>query len=255
MISGAKLRAVLFCLVGAGFLTGGFAQKVDVSSIPFNDLLTAQDRATLSEGEVLAKSIDKAKNISLSNANSGATAIIEATKAYAPNYLAEMVQVRPVNGNEDLLDKMAAVLTDIEHYAGIPYWSVQHQRYWDLYEKASVRDTSTSEASGGTVQTFCANLYMEPFGDIDSLITLTKTDDYLLYINENAKALKLKGINAIKKHGMKSAILVFKDGDNWILYGLGGCKTLKVAGFQKRIETSLINRIKTFVNYVFSKME
>jgi hypothetical protein len=53
---------------------------------------------------------------------------------------------------------------------------------------------------------------------------------------------------------MKSVILLFRHEDNWILYGVGGVKALKVSFLEKRIETSFINRIKTFCNFVFTKI-
>ena len=53
---------------------------------------------------------------------------------------------------------------------------------------------------------------------------------------------------------MKSLILLFKDGDNWVLYGIGAVKAPKLAMFEKRIERSFINKTKTFCSYVFSKI-
>ena len=66
--------------------------------------------------------------------------------------------------------------------------------------------------------------------------------------------LKHKGINCVKKENMKSLILVFKDGNNWILYGIGGVKAPKIPLFEKRIETSFMNKIKTFCQFVYSKL-
>lgn len=223
------------------------------SPLPFNNKISPEDTKTLESGSVLIRSIDKYKNVALQTSLPAAVKMLDAIKELAPNYLAECVQVRPVEGNEDLLLKLTAVLTDISHYAGIPYWSVQHERYWDLYESAKVK--SVKEVGGG-VTIYEADLYMEPFGNIESSISFEKGADYLIYINENTNNLKFNGkIQCIGKHKMKSAILVFKDGDNWVLYALGGCKTFKILGFEKRVERSLINRIKTFCNYVFTKVD
>lgn len=228
--------------------------------LPFNDRLTAEDEKVLSSGAVIARSIDKLKNASLVDNHAASGAMLLAIKNMNPNYLAEMIQIRDVKKFPDLLDRLESVLLDIPHYAGIPYWSEQHQRFWDLYEKAEItnkrdKDPSDLLTSDGRGVEVDAALYMEPFGDIDSLITFYRGEDYLLFINENKNTLKLKGMNAVSKGKMKSAILVLRSGDSWVLYALGGCKTFKIAGFQKRIETSLINRIKTFINYVFTNID
>lgn len=226
-------------------------------ALPFNEKVSDSDKAVLDSGSILARSIDKYKNAALKSDNSAAVKMLQEIKSMSPNYLAEMIQVRAYEGNEGLLDKMEAVLLDVPHYAGIPYWSEQHQRFWDLYEKAQVNSTEPFDSTipaTNKATSINASLYMEPLGDIAAHITFERGDEYLLFMNENTNTLKLKGINAISKGKMKSAILVIKDGSNWVLYALGGCKTFKVAGFQKRIETSLINRIKTFVNFVFEKI-
>ena len=49
-------------------------------------------------------------------------------------------------------------------------------------------------------------------------------------------------------------ILLFKDEDNWILYGIGGVNAPKIPFFSERIEVSFINRIKTFCNFIFTKL-
>lgn len=242
-----------------GILAVTFISGKSAFALPFNNKITDSDKTALNAGSVLVRSIDKYKNAALQSDAPIAKKFLQEIKDVAPNYLAEMIQLRPYNENEDLLDKMESVLLDIPHYVGIPYWSEQHQRFWDLYEKADIlseKDLTFDDITDSTKShEYTCNLYMEPFGDIPSTITYIRGADYLFFVNENSKGLKLKGINAISKNKMKSTILVFRDGSNWVLYALGGCKTFKIAGFQKRIETSLINRIKTFVNYVFKKMD
>jgi hypothetical protein len=107
----------------------------------------------------------------------------------------------------------------------------------------------------GTTHDVQADLTMEPFGKIHTTIELDSTPDYVYYVSTNDNELwyfdKFKCVNPNK---MKSAILLFRDGDNWILYGAGGVNAIKVLFLEKRIETSFINRIKTFCNYMFDKI-
>lgn len=221
-------------------------------SLPFNDKLTSSELDALQRGEVVLRSIDKEKNMSIMGENEGIKAIKEEVKAFNPNYLAEIIQVRPVSSRENLAEEIRKILEDIEGYAGIQYWSEQHERYWDLYKEAKVLDKSTE----GMATRYHATLYMQPFGEIDSIITLTASPSYLLYTNYNLNNLKFNGkFKCISKERMKSSILVFREGDNWILYGVGGCKSIRMAGVTARVEKSIMNRIKTFCQYIFTKLD
>lgn len=220
-------------------------------ALPFNSKVTEEDLKELSEGKVVARNIDKFKNIGIESDSPLVERMKEQIKDLSPNYLAELIQIRPYEGNENLPQKLFDVLSDIENYAGIQYWSVRHERYYDLYSSAKILKQEKISDNRFTYET---ELYMEPFGNIDTPISIEKGEDYLIYTNTNSNSLKVKGMTAVKAKNMKSVILLFKDGDNWILYGIGGCKAPRIAMFESRIETSFINRIKTFCSYVFTKI-
>lgn len=221
------------------------------TALPFNSKLTETDAATVQNGEVLIKSIDKAKNMAIESQNPGVQKLVDLVKDHAPNYLAEIIQVKPVSGNEDLAERLSAVLEDVEGYAGIPYWSVHHERYFDLYETAVIDSQKMLDEHTKLID---ASIDIGPFGVTKTPITIEKTDDYLLYVMTNDQSLRHKGITCVKKNNMVSIILLFKDGDNWILYGIGGVKAPKIAMFEERIETSFINKTKTFCSFVYSKL-
>ena len=225
--------------------------SINIFSLPFNSLLSETEKQELMEGKVLIRNIDKYKNMCIEGSNSGIVKLREIVKEQAPNYLAEVIQIKPYEGNENLQEVIRSALENISDYAGIPYWSERHQRYWDLYSSAAVVG---SFQVNETTKQINADLYMEPFGLIHSPILIEQTDDYLLYNTTNNNNLKFEGFTVVKKQNMKSVILLFRHEDNWILYGVGGVKALKVSFLEKRIETSFINRIKTFCNFVFTKI-
>lgn len=225
--------------------------SLHIFALPFNEKLTEEDQKVLSEGGVIARNIDKYKNISIKSDNPIVQRMLTQIKDLEPNYLTELIQIRPCDGNENLLEKLNEVLSDIKSYAGIPYWSVRHERYYDLYSSAEILKEEKISDSRRLFQT---DLYMEPFGHILSPIAIETGEDYLIYTNSNSNTLKIKGFTAVKANNMKSIILLFKDGDNWILYGIGGCKAPRISILENRIETSFINRIKSFCNYVFTKI-
>lgn len=223
---------------------------VSATALPFNEKLSASDLETISKGEVLIKSIDKYKNMSIDSDNPGAERIRLIVNNLNPNYLAEIIQVKPIKGNEDLDVKISAVLEDVESYAGIPYWSVYHNRYFNLYDTAkinSITEDNNSKLIDSTID-------IGPFGLTNVPINIEKNDNFLLYQMTNNQNLNHLGITCVQKKNMKSLILLFKDGDNWVLYGIGAVKAPKLAMFEKRIERSFINKTKTFCSYVFSKI-
>lgn len=223
---------------------------VSATALPFNEKLSAADLETINKGEVLIKSIDKYKNMSIDSDNPGAERIRLIVNNLNPNYLAEIIQVKPIKGNEDLDVKISAVLEDVESYAGIPYWSVYHNRYFNLYDTAkinSITEDNNSKLIDSTID-------IGPFGLTNVPINIEKNDNFLLYQMTNNQNLNHLGITCVQKKNMKSLILLFKDGDNWVLYGIGAVKAPKLAMFEKRIERSFINKTKTFCSYVFSKI-
>ncbi len=223
---------------------------VSATALPFNEKLSASDLETISKGEVLIKSIDKYKNMSINSDNPGAERIRLIVNNLNPNYLAEIIQVKPIKGNEDLDVKISAVLEDVESYAGIPYWSVYHNRYFNLYDTAKI-NSITQDYNSKLID---STIDIGPFGLTNVPIYIEKNDNFLLYQMTNNQNLNHMGITCVQKKNMKSLILLFKDGDNWVLYGIGAVKAPKLAMFEKRIERSFINKTKTFCSYVFSKL-
>lgn len=219
--------------------------------LPFNSKLSENELKKIESGEVLIKNINNYNNISISSENPAVSKLIDSVKKTDPNYLAEVIQIRPYKGNENLQQIIRNALENISDYAGIPYWSERHERYYDLYSSAVTIRTDQVDEKLTKIQ---AELFMEPFGTIYSPIEIEQTEDYLFYQSTNTNDLKVEGITCVRKYNMKSVIILIKDGENWILYGVGGVKAPRIPFLTQRIEVSFINRIKTFCNYIFTKI-
>lgn len=218
---------------------------------PFNSKLTASEQEKLDKGEVVIKNIDYAKNMCLNGAEDEICAkIVKEVNNFSPKYLAEIIQVKDYKGNENLPAKMAEILNNIEDYAGIPYFSERHQCYFDLYSKASI----TNIKKEGSKSFIDANLEMEPFGTVNETIVCETGKDYLLYTAENTNNLKFQGITCVGKNKLKVYIYCVHKDDKWIIYGIGGVNAPHMPFLTDRIRTSFINRIKTFCNFVFTKI-
>ena len=228
-----------------------FAAALPVfSQALFNSNLTAAESQKLANGEILIRNIGKAKNICLNPVTAQAAHLIENVTKLKPSYLAEVIQVLPASGNEDLLKKLKPLLLDIEGYVGIPYWSERNQCFYDLYSSAAIVRSDVSE-NGVNMN---VDLVMNPFGNINVDIDLTGSDTELFYRMKNTGGVAYNNMTVVRPEKMQSFVYAFEYNDFIVLYGIGGVNAPSVFFLRDRIETSFINRIKTFCKFIFEKM-
>ena len=222
-----------------------------LSADPFNSKLTADERKTIESGEILIKNINYEKFMCFKKGESELGDILLAEiHDLNPKYLAEVIQVKPYKGNEDLPQRLEALLNNVPDYAGIPYYSERNNEWYNLYDSATI--TETIERKDG--KSLKADLMMEPFDLVNEEIELTRSKDSILYTSVNTNKLRyLDKFDCIWPRKMKICILLVRDGDNWILYGIGGVNAPRVPFFTERIQTSFINRINTFCSFIFKK--
>ena len=218
---------------------------------PFNSKLTPEERSTIASGEIIIKNINYEKNICLKKGvNPLGDKLINEIYQLNPKYLAEVIQYKPYKGNEDLPERLETILNNVPEYAGIPYYSVRAEEWYNLYDSAEI--TETIERSDGKFMK--ADLMMEPFDLVQEDIELTRAWDSILYTAVNTNKLRyLDKFDCVWPRKMKICILLLRDGDNWILYGIGGVNAPRVPFFTERIQTSFINRINTFCSFIFKK--
>ena len=243
-----KVIAVLFFFLIAQNLFSGEL---------FNKNLTDEDRETLKTGQVLIKNIAFQKKMCL---NSGcyaeADALISEIKALNPKYLAEIIQIKPYKGNENLPDVLEELLYNVSDYEGIPYYSVRAEGWYNLYDSAEIKSEKILNEDEKTIEKeIQADFVMSPFGTIHETIILKKSDESVYYsaINNN-KLRYFDEFDCVWPRKLRICIVLINDGENWILYGIGGVNAPRIHFFTERIETSFINRIKTFCNFIFTKI-
>lgn len=239
------MKRVIFTLALCLFSSFLFASA-------FNSNLSSQDEEVLKNGEVLIKKINYSKNMSLKKGISDISdTLIEEIKSLSPKYLAEVIQIRPYKGNENLAEQLNEILNDVSEYAGIPYYSEHSERWYNLYDSATI----VSEKTDGNKKYMNANLEMLPFGTVEELIEIEADSSNVLYIATNQNKLRYKDqFDCVWPKKMKMCILLIHEGDNWILYGIGGVNAPRIPFFTERIDTSFMNRITTFCNFIFSKI-
>ncbi|WP_062328127.1 DUF6675 family protein [Treponema endosymbiont of Eucomonympha sp.] len=247
------LRLKMFAPIVSLLLCAPLAAEV------FNQNLPADEREKLAAGEVLIRNIGKAQNMSLNPANEAAERALGVVAKLNPNYLVEIIQLRPYD--ETLIAKMRGILTDVPAYKGIPYFSESSQTYYELYSRADVLSKHERAENGGVLTDISAELYMKPFTVIAAHIVIQTGGDTLFYQYENTNSIRTDGssvitdnISLVRANHMQSLILVFRQDDSLILYGIGGVHAPSVPFTRKRVETSFLNRIKTFCQYVYEKI-
>lgn len=218
---------------------------------PFNNKLTSEERQLINSGDILIKNINYEKNMCLNKANDPLfDTLFNEIRELNPKYLAEVIQYKPYKGNEDLPKRLEELLNNVPDYAGIPYYSVRGDTWYNLYDSAEIVET-TDRPDGKTIK---ANLKMEPFDVVNEDIDLYRSDNSILYYAVNTNKLRyLDKFDCVWPRKMKICILLFRDGDNWVLYGIGGVNAPRVPFFTERIQTSFINRINTFCSFIFKK--
>ena len=222
-----------------------------LSAQVFNNKLTSQEQQLLANGELIIRNIGKTKNISINGINDALQQTITAIEDLNPSYLAEVIRMVPYAGNENLLEELRPIILNVEDYVGIPYYSERHDTYYDLYSSVEIKKF---EDDGNTAK-LNAIMEMSPFGGIDTDIALITDTNSLYYENTNLNNLKYhEGITVVKNKCMKSIITVFRSGDSWVLYGIGGVKAPSIFFLRDRVETSFMNRIKTMCSYFFEQL-
>lgn len=222
----------------------------------FNKNLTADEKKQLDRGEVLIKNIGNQKKMSISTGFSTVSDnLIEEIKDLSPKYLAEIIQIKPYKGNENLPEVLESLLYNVSDYVGIPYFSERAQKWYNLYDSAEITSEKIlNNTLTKTEKELSADFEMEPFGIIHETIQLKRTADSVFYSSVNLNKLRYKDeFDCVWPKKLKICIILIRDGDNWILYGAGGVNAPRIPFFTERIETSFINRIKTFCNFIFTK--
>lgn len=234
--------------------TALFAAALAFSGIlyagPFNSKISSEELKRLESGEVVIRNLKSYRDTCVEQ-NSHTKKILDAVDDLRPAYIAEVIQIRPYEGNEDLQEKINNTLLNIRDYVGIPYYSERAEHWYELYSSAEIRSITSTEK--GLIMD-CI-LEMSLFGKFRTEIETEVDPDYYFYSMKNMEKLVYhEKFTAVKPQKMKSCITVFRDGDNWVLYSVGMVDTYKLFFLQERVETSFMNRIKTFCNYIFKKI-
>ncbi|WP_027727504.1 DUF6675 family protein [Treponema sp. C6A8] len=216
---------------------------------PFNDKLTDEEKDSLNKGEIVIKNIDSPKNMCLSGFSKDAQMLIDTTKNVKPKYLAEVIQYKPYKGNENYAQVLEEMLYHVEDFTDIPYVTSSGGQY-HLYESAEILEENKSE----NMTKLKVRIYMDPFANVYQDMDIYKGEEVLLYTAKNTNKLRYRDeFDCLGPGKMLTCIYLFREGENWVFYAVGGVNAPHIPFFTERIRRSFMNRINTFCNYIFKK--
>ena len=236
------------------------------ATAPFSGL-DAQELARLQEGESVIRSVPDARKLALAATGKTADEIRARVGAIRPNYLSEvmaLVSVPDERAASAVLERLAATVSDVRGFIGIPYWSKRQKTYYDLFDKMDV--WSTKPLPGG--ESIEVVQHMEPFDDYGARY------DYRLESSPGvpaapgkAVALTLSATNlgpivysyggykAVSPGGMLWSLYAYRDGERILFYGVGAVKAFDGFGlFRERLETSFMGRVEHFFGFMIKKL-
>lgn len=216
----------------------------------FNTRLTESEKSSLLSGNFVFNSIGSVKNVR-ANLTKETEQDIETVKKVKPNHLIEVIKILPYEGNENLIETIALIMQDINAYTEIPYYSERNEKEYHLFEEAEI--LSTSEKNG--ILVIDERLLMNPFKSYTARVEAENRGDYYFYTLKNTERVKYKFLNAIKPEKMIAGVSVFRLGENWVIYALGGAYVFHGPFFNDFIESEFCGRIKAFVIFMFNRLE
>lgn len=217
----------------------------------FNARLSGKEALDLRNGQVVCNSIGKIK-YSRINDIPEARELISAVKKTNPNHLAEIIKILPYEKYEKLTEIVSEMLKNEASYTKVPFYVDEDDETIYLYADAKIR--KIEEKDGKEIIT--EDFLMKPLDYYTARIESVKFGNYYFYQMKNTNRVRYKTfLSAVGKEKMIAVISIFRYGDNWIIYALGGVDIIKLPFIDKRIDRAFYRRIKAFCLFTFEKLE
>jgi hypothetical protein len=243
-----NLRTAL--LAFAFLLSGAPGYLVAQDAVQALQGLSDQELTILRNGKALIRQAASSQSLSLAVRGNFADEIRSRIRATGANYVAEVIMVVPAAAGSTTLKGLARDLSNVEGYVGIPYWSKQSNRFYDLFDRVTVIQRSTP----GEGQTVVADQHMDPFADYRASYSCELSGFELRFHSENLSPISYKGFKAVAPGNMVWYLYGFPAEGATILYGVGAVRTFDMFGlFGERLKVSFMGRIQAFFSYMYGK--
>jgi hypothetical protein len=242
------MKALITAIIATFVAAAVTAKPVQLASV-FEGLST-QEFEILQKGEPLIRQLSSPRSVSLVAAGAFPDEIRDHIRTLGANYIGEVLMVIPGATSSGLLQALAKDLSNVEDYVGIPYWSKQNNRSYDLFDKMRIVQRMTQD--GG--QVVVTEQHMEPFADYRARYWCKLDGLELQFRSENLTTISYKGFNAVAPTDMIWYLYGFAQGGGICLYGVGAVKAFDLFGlYGERLKTSFMGRIEAFFSYLYEK--
>ena len=216
----------------------------------FNERLSGGEVLALRKGEVVCNSIGKLKYARI-NEIPETEQLISAVREVNPNHLAEIIKILPYKKYENLTEIVSKMLKDEESYTKVPFAMNEDGSTRYLYSLAQIQDIQQEEEKEVITEKFI----MPPLDYFIGRIESEKIGSYFFYKMKNTNRIKYKIFSAVGKRKMIAVISIFRYGENWIIYALGGVDIIRLPFIDKAVDRAFYNRIKAFCLFTFANLE
>lgn len=193
--------------------------------------------------------IDDIKDSSFVPKTEIGTEILKNYQDINPNFIIESFFVLPVpEGMEKAtLEEVNRFLTDIKQFVGIPYWSKEFQKYFDLFEYMEIIERGNRKDGSRMIR---AEQNMKPFDNYEVEYRYIMEKDNFVYTSINTTPIHYKFVKAVKEGNMYTSLFVHAQPGALVFYGLGGVRAFTFFGiFGDRMEVSFIGRTEAFFRW------
>ncbi|MBQ8014081.1 MAG: hypothetical protein IJ257_06785 [Treponema sp.] len=216
----------------------------------FNERLSEREILNLRNGEVVCNSIRKIKFARI-NQIPETEQLISSVEEVNPNHLAEIIKILPYSKYENITETVATMLKDEESYTKVPFSRNDDGSIRYLYSFARIENIENDNENEIITEKFC----MPPLDYFTGKISSERFGNYFFYKMQNINKIRYKIFSAVGKKKMIAVISIFRYGDNWIIYALGGVDIIRLPFIDNAIDRAFYNRIKTFCLFTFERLE
>ncbi len=239
--------------LGSGLPAGG--------SAPYGGIfqrLSDTEAAALERGEMVVRPLENPGKLSLTRDDNETKEIVQRIQTTRPNYTAEFMAFVPIQDGtqvDSMLSRIAAALSDVKSYIGIPYWSKQHKTTYALFDTMDVLSRKARQAGKG--ETIEVRQHMEPFDEFRAQYDYKLEAGTLRFsaVNLDSIVYSYQHFRAVTPGNMVWELYVFRQNDGLCVYGVGAVKAFDLFGlFRDRLEPSLMGRVEAFFSYITNKI-
>ncbi len=220
--------------------------------------LSDTEASALERGDMVVRPLEGPGKLSLTRDDNETKEIVRRIQTTRPNYTAEFMAFVPIQDGiqaDGMLSRIAAALSDVKSYVGIPYWSKQHKTTYALFDTMDVLSRKARQAGKG--ETIEVRQHMEPFDAFRAQYDYRLETGILRFsaVNLDPIVYSYQHFRAVAPGDMVWELYVFRQNDGLCVYGVGAVKAFDLFGlFRDRLEPSLMGRVEAFFSYVTKKI-